>query len=137
MAEYLPIIIIGAVIGGFTLAFVIAYLTIRNNRTMVTFDRNMPDWEIAKRLLQYAKPYWKDFIGVFIIMLLSIGHNILSPLLVGRIEEIVKGRFALSQLFTLVAFYGGILVVSLVCTYLQAILLQIDRLKNTRKIFGI
>ncbi len=124
MAEYLPIIIIGAVIGGFTLAFVIAYFTIKNNKTVVSYERNMPDKEITKRLLQYAKPYWKDFIAVFIIMLLSIGHNILSPLLVGHIEEIVKGRFALSYLFTLVGIYGGILLVSLVCTYFQAILLQ-------------
>ena len=124
MAEYLPILIIGAVIGGFTLAFVIAYLTIKNNKTMVSFDRNMPDGEIVKRLLQYAKPFWKDFIVVFIIMLLSIGHNILSPLLVGHIEEIVKARFELSYLFTLVGLYGIILLISLVCTYFQAILLQ-------------
>ena len=124
MAEYMPIIIIGAVIGGFTLAFIIAYLTIKNNKTVVSFERNMPDGEIAKRLLQYAKPYWKNFIAVFVIMLLSIGHNILSPLLVGHIEEIVKGRFELPYLFTLVGLYGIILLISLVCTYFQAILLQ-------------
>ena len=124
MAEYMPIIIIGAVIGGFTLAFIIAYLTIKNNKTVVSFERNMPDGEIAKRLLQYAKPYWKNFIVVFVIMLLSIGHNILSPLLVGHIEEIVKGRFELPYLFTLVGLYGIILLISLVCTYFQAILLQ-------------
>ena len=124
MAEYLPILIVGGVIGGFTLAFVIAYFTIKNNKTMVSFDRNMPDGEIAKRLMQYAKPFWKDFIAVFFIMLLSIGHNILSPLLVGHIEEIVKNQFDLSYLFTLVGIYGIILLISLVCTYYQAILLQ-------------
>lgn len=124
MAEYLPLLIIGGVIGGFTLAFVIAYLTIKSNKTMVSFERNMPDGEIAKRLLQYAKPFWKDFIAVFVIMLLSIGHNILSPLLVGHIEEIVKSKFELPYLFTLVGLYGIILLISLVCTYFQAILLQ-------------
>ncbi len=124
MAEYLPILIIGAVIGGFTLAFIIAYLTIKNNRTMVSFDRNMPDGEIVKRLMQYAKPFWKDFIVVFFIMLLSIGHNILSPLLVGHIEEIVKSKFDMPYLLTLVGLYGIILLISLVCTYFQAILLQ-------------
>ncbi len=124
MAEYLPLLIIGGVIGGFTLAFVIAYFTIKSNKTMVSFERNMPDGEIAKRLLQYAKPFWKDFIVVFVIMLLSIGHNILSPLLVGHIEEIVKSKFELPYLFTLVGLYGIILLISLVCTYFQAILLQ-------------
>ena len=124
MAEYLPLLIIGGIIGGFTLAFLIAYFTIKSNKTMVSFDRHMPDGEIAKRLLRYAKPFWKDFIVVFIIMLLSIGHNILSPLLVGHIEEIVKAKFELPYLFTLVGLYGIILLISLVCTYFQAILLQ-------------
>ena len=124
MAEYLPLLIIGGVIGGFTLAFVIAYFTIKSNKTMVSFERNMPDGEIAKRLLKYAKPFWKNFIVVFVIMLLSIGHNILSPLLVGHIEEIVKSKFELPYLFTLVGLYGIILLISLVCTYFQAILLQ-------------
>ena len=124
MAEFLPLLIIGGVIGGFTLAFLIGYFTIKSNKTMVSFDRNMPDGEIAKRLMQYAKPFWKDFILVFIIMLLSIGHNILSPLLVGHIEEIVKSKFALSYLFTLVGIYAVILLISLVCTYFQAVLLQ-------------
>ena len=124
MAEYLPILMIGGIIGGFTLAFLIAYFTLRKSSKAVSFERHVPDSEIAKRLLQYAKPYWKDFIVVFIIMLLSIGHNILSPLLVGKIEEIVKGKFQLSYLFTLVALYGIILLISLVCTYFQAILLQ-------------
>ena len=124
MAEFLPLLIIGGVIGGFTLAFLIGYFTIKSNKTMVSFDRNMPDGEIAKRLMQYAKPFWKDFIVVFIIMLLSIGHNILSPLLVGHIEEIVKSKFELSYLFTLVGIYAVILLISLVCTYFQAVLLQ-------------
>ena len=124
MAEYLPLLIIGGVIGGFTLAFLIGYFTIKSNKTMVSFDRNMPDGEIAKRLLRYAKPFWKDFIVVFIIMLLSIGHNILSPLLVGHIEEIVKSKFQLPYLFALVGIYAVILLISLVCTYFQAILLQ-------------
>lgn len=124
MTEYLPLIIMGAIIGGFSLAFLIAYFAIRKNHTEVSYERNIADGEIVKRLLKYGKPFWKDFIGVFIIMLLSIGHNVLSPLLVGRIEELVKGKFALSHLFTLVGVYGGILLVSLVCTYLQAVLLQ-------------
>ena len=82
------------------------------------------DKKIVGRLFKYATPFWKDFAVVFVIMLLSIGHNILSPLLVGRIEELVKADFDLTYLFTLVGIYGGILLVSLVCTYFQAILLQ-------------
>ncbi len=124
MTEYLPILIVGAIIGTFSLVFLIAYFSIQNKKAAVGFDRNMPDREIIGRLLRYAKPFWKDFLLVFVIMLLSIGHNILSPLLVGQIEELVKGAFDLSYLFTLVAVYGVILLISLVSTYAQAILLQ-------------
>jgi len=124
MSEYLPLLIVGAIIGVFTTVFVIAYITLKDKKTATDFDRNMADKEIVVRLLKYAKPYWKDFVLVFFIMLLSIGHNILSPLLIGHIEEVVKGRFALSYLFTLVGIYSVILIISLVCTYFQAIILQ-------------
>jgi len=124
MREYLPLLIVGAVIGTFSLIFLIAYFTMKNKKAAIGFDRHMADREIIGRLLKYATPYWKDFLLVFFIMLLSIGHSILSPLLIGRIEEVVKGKFELSYLFTLVGFYGVILLISLVCTYFQAIILQ-------------
>ncbi len=124
MAEYLPLLIVGAIIGTFTLLFVIAYLCIRNKKAAIGFDRHMADKEIVARLMKYATPFWRDFLLVLFIMLLSIGHNILSPLLVGHIEETVKAKFDLTYLFTLVGIYAVILLISLVCTYLQAILLQ-------------
>ena len=124
MAEYLPILIVGAIIGTFSLVFLIAFFSIKNKKQAIGFDRNMPDREIILRLMQYAKPFWKSFVAVFFIMLLSIGHNILSPLLVGHIEEVVKGKFELPYLFTLVGIYAVILLLSLVSTYAQALILQ-------------
>ena len=124
MYEYLPLLIIGAAIGVFSLLLTIAYLFMRSKKNTSDFIRNMSDREIVRKLIKYAKPFWKDFVLVFFIMLLSIGHNILSPLLVGHIEEVVKGDFGLPYLFTMVGIYGGILLISLVCTYFQAIILQ-------------
>ncbi len=57
-------------------------------------------------------------------MLLSIGYEVISPLLVGHIEETVVGDFEMSYLLTVVGGYVGILLVSLVCTYIQAMVLQ-------------
>ena len=124
MREYLPILIAGGIIGAFTLAFVLAYAAIQDKKTAVGFERNMPDGEIVRRLLGYAKPYWKSFVLVFFIMLFSIVYDIVSPLLVGRLQNLVKGDFALKELYTMVAIYGSILLVSLVCTYFQALILQ-------------
>ncbi|MBQ1260858.1 MAG: ABC transporter ATP-binding protein [Clostridia bacterium] len=124
MYEYYPLIVVGAIIGVLTVIFVTAYALMKDKKTAIGFDRNMKDSEIIKRLFVYAKPHAKSFILVGIIMLVSIAYDILSPYLVGEIEELIKDDFELSSLFSYVAVYGGILIVSLVCTYLQAILLQ-------------
>lgn len=124
MTEYLPILIVGAIIGVFALIFTMAYALEKNKKESMGFDRHMDDRKIIKRLLAYAKPYKKEFALVFVVMLLSIGYDLISPLLVGHIEETVKGQFELSYLFSVVAVYAGILVVSMVCTYAQAMILQ-------------
>ena len=118
--DFLPIIIVGAIIGVFSVVFVIAYALLKNKKEAIGFDRNMKDSEIVLRLLRYAKPYRRDFVLVFLIMAVSVAYDIVSPLLVGYIEELVKNDgFSLSHLYITVAIYGSILIISLICTYLQ------------------
>jgi len=127
MREYLPILIVGAIIGVFTALFVVAWAILkRHKEDMTDRERNMSDKEIVGRLLRYAKPYWKSFVAVFFIMLFSIGYDLVSPLLLAHIQDVIKQEptFDLGYLFSIVAFYAGILVVSLICTYLQAMILQ-------------
>ena len=124
MNEYLPIAVVGAIIGAFTVVFLVGYLALQKRKEDDDDSRHMADAEIVRRLLGYAKPYWKSFVLVFFVMLVSIVYDVLSPLLIGHIEGIIKDQFELSYLFALVGIYAGILVVSLVCTYLQAMLLQ-------------
>ena len=123
MREYLPVLILGAVLGVLCLLFLTAYLLLRRANPEKE-NRQMPDGEIIRRLLAYAKPYKKQFVLVFLTMLISIVYDLVSPLLVGHIEKTVAGSFALSYLFSVVAVYAGILLVSLVCNFLQAMLLQ-------------
>ena len=124
MREYLPLLIVGAIIGVFTIIFVTVYALEKNKKESMGFDRHMPDSEIIQRLLYYAKPYWKQFVLTFLVMLFSIVYDLLSPLLIGDIQALVKADFELKDLFIRVAVYAGVLVVSLVCTYIQAMLLQ-------------
>ena len=124
MREYLPVLIVGAIIGVFSIIFFVAYQKVRKQKEAIGFDRNMPDGEIVARLLQYAKPHWKAFVLVLVIMLLSISYDLISPLLVGQIEEMVKNKFEMSDLFKMLAVYAGVLAVSLVSTYYQSIILQ-------------
>lgn len=124
MYEFLPIIIVGSIIGAFSIVFILAYAAIKNKKEAIGYDRNMSDAELIQRLMRYAKPYWKEFVLIFFIMILSISYDIISPLIVGRIEKMVKADFALKDLYTAVAVYASILLVSLVCTYFQSIILQ-------------
>ena len=124
MREYYPLLIAGGIIGTVSVVFLIAYAMIRNKKEALGFDRTMEDGEIVRRLLVYAKPYRKSFLFVGFCMLFSIAYDILSPLLVGYIEGMVKNSFPLSRLFVAVGGYAGILIVSLVSSYIQAIVLQ-------------
>ena len=124
MREYLPVLIVGAIIGVFAVAFVAAYLGVKNKKEALGFDRHIPDGEIIRRLMVYAKPYKLEFLLVLLIMLASIAYDLVSPLIVGRIEELIKDRFTPNALLRWVALYAGILIVSLVCTYFQSIILQ-------------
>ena len=124
MREFYPILIVGAILGLFALCFILAYATMKNKKEAIGFDRNMKDGEIVRRLMKYAKPHWKSFLFAGIVMLFSIAYDIVSPLIVGHIEELVKGRFELQRLWIAVGVYASILLVSLLCTYVQAIVLQ-------------
>ena len=125
MRNYLPILIVGALVGTFTLVFVLAYIALQKHKEQEEeHERHMSDGEIVKRLLGYAKPYWKSFVGVFFIMAFSIIYDLISPLIIGDIQGLIKEDFRLRDLFIRVAVYAGTLVISLICTYLQAMILQ-------------
>ncbi len=124
MREGYPLLIVGAIVGTLSLLFVAAYAMMKDKKEAIGFDRNMKDGEILRRLLRYAKPHWKSFLFVGIIMLVSISYDIISPLLIGYIEKTVKADFELKVLYITVAVYAGVLLLSLVSTYLQAIVLQ-------------
>lgn len=124
MYEYLPIIIIVAIIGTLTILFILADLALKKAKANESSERTMKDGELIRRLLQYAKPYKKEFILVFVLMVISIIYDLVSPLIVGSVEKLVKDDFQLHELFTKVGIYASILVISMICTYIQTIVLQ-------------
>ena len=125
MDKYLPVLIVGAIIGIFTLAFLAAYIKVKRDKTMQEFSRKMPDSVIIKRLLVYARPYLGQFILVFVIMMLSIGYDLLSPVLIGNMQDLIKvDGFPVNELYVMVGGYAVVLVISMVSMYLQTMILQ-------------
>ena len=108
-----PLLLVGGVIGAVTALLIFAYASVKDKKTAMGFERTMADGEILRRLFAYAKPYWAKFLLVLFLMLFSIAYDIISPLIVGAIEELVAADFALSRLFASVAVYAGVLVFSM------------------------
>ena len=124
MAEYLPVLIVGAIIGAFALVFLIAFAAMKNKKEAIGFERNMSDGEIVRRLLRYVRPHLKSFALVLAIMAVSVIYDLVSPWLIGQIISLVGSDFRLDSLYGMVLLYALMLVVSMGCTYLQSILLQ-------------
>ena len=125
LREFLPIVIVVALIGSFTTAFLIAWFALKKKKDEGDDrERKISDKELIVRLLQYAKPYWKNFVLCLLIMLFSVVYDVVSPWLMGQIQNLIKADFALKDLYLMVGLYASILLVSVVCTYFQAMILQ-------------
>ena len=111
MHNYYPILWVGAIIGVISTLLIVAAFVVKDGEKETGFERNMKDSEIMQRLMDYAKPFYRQFIVVGFLMLFSIAYDIISPLIVGKIEELVVGKFALNALFLWVAGYAAILLV--------------------------
>lgn len=124
MYQYYPLLFVGGVVGLFSIVLGIAYMTIKNKKEEIGFDRNMKDGEIMRRLIGYAKPHIGSFIIVGLLMAFSIAYSVVSPLLMGFIIDFLNEDFEIPQLLLYIAIYALILITSLVFQYIQAILLQ-------------
>ena len=124
MREYYPLLIVGALVGLISAAFLFAYGMIKNKKEEIGFDRNMKDSELFRRLLAYAKPFWKSYLVVFFLMLLSIAFDLISPRIIGGVEEMVQRKFEMNALLLQVVFYVAVLAISQGAAYLQAVILQ-------------
>ena len=124
MANVNPLLLVGAVIGVVTALLVLACALVKDKKETMGFERTMNDGEILRRLAGYAKPYLAKFVVVLFLMLFSIAYDIISPLIVGALEELVSGEFELPRLFAGAAVYAGVLVFSMASTYFQAVILQ-------------
>ena len=107
---------VGAIIGVISTLLIVAAFVVKDGEKETGFERNMKDSEIMQRLMDYAKPFYRQFIVVGFLMLFSIAYDIISPLIVGKIEEFVVGKFALNTLFLWVAGYAAILLVFILFT---------------------
>ncbi|MBR2612573.1 MAG: ABC transporter ATP-binding protein [Clostridia bacterium] len=124
MNVYLPLLIVGALIGTLATIFILAYAFMKNKKEAIGFDRNMKDMDLIRRLARYAYPYRFKLLGLLVFVVFSILTNLISPLLMGKIEELVKDTFELPTLYLYVGGYVALLIFSLLSTYILSVSLQ-------------
>ncbi len=119
-----PLIILAVIVAVLAVAFSVAYLLVKDKKTSMGFERNMKDGAIIRRLLRYAGPYVKLFVLVGFLLLVSVGYEIVSPILLGRAEDLITEHAPYEKLVTVVIVSAVVLVLSMLARYYQAIILQ-------------
>ena len=91
--------------------------------------RERSDKEVLRRLLNYARPYKKEFFWIVIMMIISLAVQLIPPLLIGLTVDTVSND-ALSQsekiqfIIYLTIFFIVILSIAQFISYVQGIMLQ-------------
>ena len=120
-----PLYIIGAVLGTLATSFIVAFALMKDKKQAIGFDRNMKDIDILKRLIKYARPYWRSFLFVVLLMAFTIASDIVLPLILGDVASTL-GTIGFEYKLVLrdALIYFAVLAISLVCTFVQAVILQ-------------
>ena len=92
MYEYFPLLVIGAIIATFSIAFIIAFALMKDKKEAIGFDRNMKDGEILKRLLPYVMRQKKRFILALALVLISTVYSIAAPALLGLAIDTIQAK---------------------------------------------
>ena len=126
MYEFFPLLTVGAIVSVISIAFIIAYFLINDKKETSSFERNMKDTEILKRIWPYIVRRKKLFILALFLVLLSTIYSIGSPAILGKAIDTVQAKegFELSSLAWLIVAQIGLLAITLVANYFQAITLQ-------------
>lgn len=83
------------------------------------------DRVILKRLLSYAKPYWKWFVLTLLFMFISVAFALLEPFIIGRSIDVIRADVInRNLLYQLVALFVFSILLNAAFNYLQTIILQ-------------
>lgn len=85
----------------------------------------MKDGDILKRLLSYAKPYWKQFAFILFLMFVTVYALVEEPVIIGRSLDIIQDdSFVMTDLTETIIWLIGILIFTRIFEYITTIMLQ-------------
>lgn len=91
--------------------------------------RERSDKEVLRRLVGYMKPYWKEFIVISLLLLISLAIQLLPPFLIGRTVDTVSDPILsrdekIEYMIILSIFFIIALAIGNFVQYIQNIMLQ-------------
>lgn len=93
------------------------------NRREIDYEKSIGG-SVLKRLLRYAKPYWRWMGFAFLLVLCITGLELLRPILVGyAIDEYIETR-NFQGVQNIALLYLVVLILSFICNFLQTWILQ-------------
>ncbi len=76
-------------------------------------------WKLMKRVLSYARPYWSQLIGMLLIILITTGLALLTPLLMRNLIDVALPNKDMNRLLVVTLGLLAIPLVSAAITVLQ------------------
>ncbi len=87
--------------------------------------RTMKDKTIIRRLLKYIRPFIKELVIAFVLVMIVVGLDLVGPLFMARvIDELGKDTVVFSKIIIIIVIYLGVMIISTFIAYKQTILLQ-------------
>ena len=71
MMQLNPLVLAGGLIGTVSALLIFAYATVKDKKTSMGFERNIPHREIVRRLAHYALPYPGSFLAAGLLLAFS------------------------------------------------------------------
>ena len=88
--------------------------------------RNMSDFEIIKRLLNYVKPFIKPVLIAFILVVIVVGLDLVGPLFISEVlDALGEDEIPYVKIIIIVILYLLALFIGAFVAYKQTIILQI------------
>ena len=64
----------------------------QNDEMKLKGDKKLGVWVVLRRNLAYVKPEIKNFIIAFVMIIFNVGLDIILPLFIGKITELLQAK---------------------------------------------
>ncbi len=97
----------------------------QNDEMKLKGDKKLGVWVVLRRNLAYVKPEIKNFIIAFVMIIFNVGLDIILPLFIGKITELLQAKtIVFTSVLILVIIYFLIGLVNQVLLYFESMILQ-------------